>query len=575
MTTGLILIAAILVLGGAIASVGDRIGTKVGKARLSLFGLRPKNTAVLITVITGSMISGSTLAILFGASEQLRTGVFKLESIQKNLKNARQEIEQTKTEKNQAETEKKQVQDELTKAQSEQVVAQQRLDATNQSLQLALAKLSEAMSKQSRTEAQLNKTQGQLGETQGKLSQTQSQLSGTQSQLSDTESNLGKTQAQLKDVSEQANQLRQEIQRLQIERQNLMAESDRVKGLITELKQQLDRRDEKIAARERTIEQKDQEISERNLAIDQKDRKIADQDRTISEREKEIILRDRNIALRDRSIEQQEGRLKELEKSLKDRETQIALRDKQLAERGQKLSSLEQEVATLEQYYQDYQELRQGNVRILRGQVLATGVLRIVEPKAARQAVDRLLLEANRVATQRLRPGDKTYKEQVILIRQSEVNRLIDRIEDGSDYVVRIISAGNYVAGGESAVQVFADVSPNRIVFQAGEVVAATSADPGKMTEDQIRERIELLIAASQFRARSAGIVADRIQIGDDRIETLTRFLEQLKQSTQPIDVQLVAAEATYTAGPVKMDLIAIQNGQVIFRTGSEEKITG
>lgn len=565
MTTGLILIAAILVLGGAIASVGDRIGTKVGKARLSLFGLRPKNTAVLITVLTGSMISGSTLAILFGASEQLRTGVFKLETIQKNLKNARQEIEQTRTEKTQVETEKKQVQDELTKAKSEQAAAQERLDATNQSLQLALAKLAEAMTKQTRTEEQLNKTQGQLGETQGKLNQTQSQLT-------DTETNLDKTQSQLQNVSEQAQQLRGEIQKLQTERQNLIAESDRVKAQITELKQQLDRRDEKIAARERTIQQKDREIADRNLAIEQRDRKIADRDGTISEREREIIVRDRNIAMLDKSIEQQESRLKELEKSLKDRETQIAQRDKELAERGQKLISLEEEVATLEK---DYQELRQGNVRILRGQVLATGVLRILEPDAARQAVDRLLLEANRVATQRLRPGDKTYKEQVILIRQSEVSRLIERIDDGSDYVVRIISAGNYVAGGGSPVQVFADVAPNRIVFQAGEVVAATSADPGTMTDDQIRERIELLIAASQFRARSAGILADRIQIGDDRIETLTRFLEQLKQSTQPVDVQLVAAEATYTAGPVKMDLIAIQNGQVIFRTGSEDKLTG
>ena len=81
MATGYILIAAILILGGVIATVGDRIGTRVGKARLSLFNLRPKKTAVLVTIFTGGLISASTLAILFAADEGLRKGVFELEDI--------------------------------------------------------------------------------------------------------------------------------------------------------------------------------------------------------------------------------------------------------------------------------------------------------------------------------------------------------------------------------------------------------------------------------------------------------------------------------------------------------------
>jgi len=63
-TASFILIAAILILGGVIATVGDRIGTRVGR-RLSLFKLRPRNTAVVVTILTGSIISASTLAILF------------------------------------------------------------------------------------------------------------------------------------------------------------------------------------------------------------------------------------------------------------------------------------------------------------------------------------------------------------------------------------------------------------------------------------------------------------------------------------------------------------------------------
>ncbi|NJR66418.1 MAG: DUF3084 domain-containing protein [Leptolyngbyaceae cyanobacterium CRU_2_3] len=81
MTTGLVLILAVLVLGGVIATVGDRLGTKVGKARLTLFNLRPRKTATLITILTGGIISASTLGILFAVSDQLRTGVFELKKI--------------------------------------------------------------------------------------------------------------------------------------------------------------------------------------------------------------------------------------------------------------------------------------------------------------------------------------------------------------------------------------------------------------------------------------------------------------------------------------------------------------
>ena len=59
--TGWLLIVTLLVLGGVLATIGDRLGTLVGKARLSIFNLRPKRTAVFITDLTGSTISALSL----------------------------------------------------------------------------------------------------------------------------------------------------------------------------------------------------------------------------------------------------------------------------------------------------------------------------------------------------------------------------------------------------------------------------------------------------------------------------------------------------------------------------------
>lgn len=82
---GIFLIMTIAMLGGIIALLGDRVGMRVGKKRLSIFGLRPKYTSMLITVITGIMISGSTLLILSIISTDVRTALFRMKEIQAEL----------------------------------------------------------------------------------------------------------------------------------------------------------------------------------------------------------------------------------------------------------------------------------------------------------------------------------------------------------------------------------------------------------------------------------------------------------------------------------------------------------
>ena len=91
--TGWLLILAVLLLGGVLATIGDRLGSRIGKARLSLFRLRPRSTAVLITVLTGSLISALTLGLMLAVSEQLRIGLFQLDKIELKLSNARKNLD--------------------------------------------------------------------------------------------------------------------------------------------------------------------------------------------------------------------------------------------------------------------------------------------------------------------------------------------------------------------------------------------------------------------------------------------------------------------------------------------------
>ena len=92
--TGWLLILTLLVLGGVLSTLGDRLGSRLGKARLSVFNLRPRSTAVLITVLTGSIISALSLGLMLLVSRELRVGLFELRNLQVKIKTAEKELVQ-------------------------------------------------------------------------------------------------------------------------------------------------------------------------------------------------------------------------------------------------------------------------------------------------------------------------------------------------------------------------------------------------------------------------------------------------------------------------------------------------
>ncbi len=71
-----ILIVFLILLGGLIAPFGDLLGTKIGKARFSIYKLRPKKTATIVTILTGGFISAISIGLLLLVSEEFRQRLF-------------------------------------------------------------------------------------------------------------------------------------------------------------------------------------------------------------------------------------------------------------------------------------------------------------------------------------------------------------------------------------------------------------------------------------------------------------------------------------------------------------------
>ncbi|HXL02636.1 MAG TPA: DUF3084 domain-containing protein [Candidatus Atribacteria bacterium] len=80
-----LLVFSIIVLAGVIAYLGDILGRRIGKKKLSLFKLRPRYTAILMSVITGILIAAITLLILSIASQDVRTALFGMEKLKSQI----------------------------------------------------------------------------------------------------------------------------------------------------------------------------------------------------------------------------------------------------------------------------------------------------------------------------------------------------------------------------------------------------------------------------------------------------------------------------------------------------------
>ncbi|YAI82766.1 MAG: DUF3084 domain-containing protein [cyanobacterium endosymbiont of Rhopalodia sterrenbergii] len=489
MTSAYILIAAILILGGLIAALGDRLGTKVGKARLRLWNLRPKDTAIVVTVLTGTLIAGSTLGILFTFSKSLREGLFRLDEILEQLRTAQSDLEKVSREK-------QDVAQEFRTAQELQNLAQRRLKSINE--------------------------------------------------------NFEDAKAQLKSVSDQATKLKKDIQTLLKERKELLGSKIRLDKQITQLHEQVRARDEELKKGQEKIAVQNRILQQRQTHLQELETRFQSLENQKNQLQTEIEQRDSKIAKLDKTINQKDFALKNRESQLNKLESQLTF--------------LKRGVQVLEQYYQTYQELRGRQIAIVRGQVLALGAVRIVSPNAVLQVVDELLRRANESAIEAVGSNDVKPSERVVKITKAQVQQLTQQLKEDQNFVVRIISAGNYVEG-EKEVRVFPDIVVNQKIFNQEETIARVSIDTSDITEENIQQRIDILLAATQFRARRAGVVGN-IQVEDGRLKTIVNFIEEISTREEGLDeIKAIAAEETYTIGPLKIRLIGTKDGEVLLST--------
>ncbi|EDY38401.1 conserved hypothetical protein [Cyanobium sp. PCC 7001] len=188
--SGWLLILALLVLGGVLATLGDRLGSRVGKARLSLFNMRPRRTAVLITVLTGSLISAVSLGLMLLVSERLRTGLFELERLEERLSTTRTQLEASRERLSSSQAEVARAQQGQRRVQRELAQAERRATDLRRELAPLQAQRARLERERERLTRVLSGRDAEIKRTEAELKTVREKIAAGAKELEDLENNL-------------------------------------------------------------------------------------------------------------------------------------------------------------------------------------------------------------------------------------------------------------------------------------------------------------------------------------------------------------------------------------------------
>ena len=193
--SGVLLITVLVITGGAIAFIGDRLGTKIGKKRLSIFGLRPRHTSIIITIFTGIVITTLTFVVMAAVSDNVRTALFGMEKLNRTMQEtkdsllvAQSALATAKSEQEATDTALRQSKDEVSKlsAQQKELEAESaRLQAGNEALQAGNEALQAANNELTGQNASLSDSNKELTAANSTLEQDNKKLEKRAEQLRD------------------------------------------------------------------------------------------------------------------------------------------------------------------------------------------------------------------------------------------------------------------------------------------------------------------------------------------------------------------------------------------------------
>jgi len=188
-----VIIGVVVFLSGLIAYLGDRIGMKMGKKRVSLLGLRPRYSSIIITIITGILIAVLSITVLLGVYSELRQALFNINDVLNRLEYLNQQLSKRDQE--------------LTSLQEEIASKEKEISKKEKIIEEKDQQIAEKDAEIAETEAELKELAANRQELQNRVEELSSQRANLEEQVSNLEEQIAALESDYDDLREIANQL--------------------------------------------------------------------------------------------------------------------------------------------------------------------------------------------------------------------------------------------------------------------------------------------------------------------------------------------------------------------------------
>ncbi len=188
-----LIIGVVVFLSGLIAYLGDRIGMKMGKKRVSLFGLRPRYSSIIITIITGVLIAVLSITVLLGVYSELRQALFNINDVLNRLEYLNEQLSKRDQE--------------LTDLQEKIAAREEEINEKEKIIEEKDQQIAQKDAEIAETEAELKDLAANRQELQNRVEELSSQRANLEEQVSNLEEQIAALESDYDDLRELASQL--------------------------------------------------------------------------------------------------------------------------------------------------------------------------------------------------------------------------------------------------------------------------------------------------------------------------------------------------------------------------------
>lgn len=505
-----------VVLGGFLSYFGDLQGRRIGKKRKTVFGLRPKHTAILITSLTGSFIVALSVGGLLLVAQPVREVVLRGESAIRQIRDL---------EKLQKEIETR--------------LAHAQLQADNADKQNVIVR--------------------------GTLTQTQNNLTTAQKHLVNLQTDLQKGNVSL---------VKLEAQRVRLNQQNDTLKTQNQK--LTSVNNELEKQSTKYGVRNDELGKENLELHREQITIQKQNDLFKANNIELAKKNSQLQKDGERLLAEQKDLEKQNSVLMQVSQDLNKANLEDEMRArKKIAKLETDIANLTRDRERLLAYLdgadsavQQYVALRSKRICMQAGELIGRKTIDTSLPLSdLRREISGLFADAE--ATTTLRGATKGTNNRTIRILTDNLSdhplsegeimeALLGEIKRAKGQQQLIATSLTNALAGEQ-VLVRLTMEPVRTTFRRGSIVASTVIPVVRSLDTMVSTLVQFL----QKDVRNAAILAGTIpysdkNTGDAEVGTLApaeliELVDRLRRMGGEVVVSAVASDDLTSADPLKL----------------------